>query len=198
MAVDRSVRRTGRGREGLRRTALRTARAFLCPPACRRAALPTLDPSRGAARYDDGRQSTGLQGRRPLPRRLRPQGDHPRRARDARPDVHPQGVRRRAAAGRRPHHRFAAHDRADGRADRDPGRPRRRGPLGLLQHLLHPGPRGRGHRGRPRGHPRGPRRRPGLRLEGRVAGGVLVVHGAGPDLAEHPHRWSEHDPRRRW
>ncbi len=41
---------------------------------------------------------------------------------------------------------LAAHDRADRRADRDPGRPRGRGALGLLQHLLHPG-RGRGRRG---------------------------------------------------
>lgn len=50
----------------------------------------------------------------------------------------------------------------------------------------------------PDGTPDAPMRRPGLRLEGRVAGGVLVVHGAGADLAEHPHRRSEHDPRRRW
>ncbi|MDH6489789.1 adenosylhomocysteinase [Streptomyces sp. SAI-127] len=38
---------------------------------------------------------------------------------------------------------------------------------------------------------------PGLRLEGRDPGGVLVVHGAGADLAEHPHRRPEHDPGRR-
>ena len=36
-----------------------------------------------------------LQGRRPLPRRVRPQGDPARRARDARPDGDPRGVRRR-------------------------------------------------------------------------------------------------------
>ena len=35
----------------------------------------------------------------------------------------------------------------------------------------------------PRGHPRGPAGRPGLRLEGRDAGGVLVVHPADPALA---------------
>ena len=47
-------------------------------------------------------------------------------------------------------------------------------PLGVLQHLLHPGPRRRrDRRGR---HPR-------LRLEGRDAGGVLVVHRAGAHLA---------------
>lgn len=39
--------------------------------------------------------------------------------------------------------------------------------------------------------------RPGLRLEGRDPRRVLVVHGAGPDLAEHPHRRPEHDPGRR-
>ena len=51
---------------------------------------------------------------------------------------------------------------------------RRRGPLVLLQHLLHPGPR----RGRDRRV-----RRARLRLEGRDARGVLVVHRAGPDVA---------------
>ena len=35
---------------------------------------------------DTGRQRQRLQGRRPVPRRVRPQGDRPRRARDARPD----------------------------------------------------------------------------------------------------------------
>ena len=43
-----------------------------------------------------------------------------------------------------------------------------------LQHLLHPGPRRRGHRGR---------RHPGVRLEGRDARGVLVVHRARADVA---------------
>ncbi len=37
--------------------------------------------------------------------------------------------------------------------------------------------------GRSRRHPRGPAGRPGLRLEGRDAGGVLVVHPADPGLA---------------
>ena len=54
---------------------------------------------------------------------------------------------RQPAAGRRPRHRLAAHDRADRRADRDAHRARRAGALGQLQHLLHPGPRrGRGRR----------------------------------------------------
>ena len=43
---------------------------------------------------------------------------------------------------------LAAHDGADRGADRDPGGPRRRRALGELQHLLHPGPRGRGGRRR--------------------------------------------------
>ena len=55
------------------------------------------------------------------------------------------------AARRRPDRRLAAHDDPDRRAHRDAGRARRRGPLGLLQHLLHPGPRRRGRRGRPDG-----------------------------------------------
>ena len=46
-----------------------------------------------------------LQGRRPLARRLGPQGDRDRRDRDARPDGDPRGVRARAAAARRAHRR---------------------------------------------------------------------------------------------
>ena len=118
---------------------------------------------------------------------LWPQGDRSRRARDARPDVHARRVRRRAAAQGRAHHRLAAHDDPDGRADRDAGCARRRGPLGVLQHLLDAGSRRGGHR-------RG--RHPGLRLEGRDARGVLVVHRAGAHVARR--RGPEHDPRRRW
>ena len=50
---------------------------------------------------------------------------------------------------------------------------------GQLQHLLHPGPRGRRGRGRPDGTPDGPAGRAGVRLEGRDARGVLVVHRPG-------------------
>ena len=61
-----------------------------------------------------------------------------------------------AAAGRRADHRLAAHDGADRRADRDPRRARRRGALGVLQHLLDPGPRRRRGRRRPDGHAEAP------------------------------------------
>ena len=47
------------------------------------------------------------------------------------------------AARRRAHHRLAAHDHPDRGAHRDARRARRRGALGELQHLLHPGPRRR-------------------------------------------------------
>ncbi len=57
------------------------------------------------------------------------------------------------------------------------------GPLGVLQHLLHPGPCRRRDRRRPARHPRGAGRRAGVRLEGRDARGVLVVHRKGSDLA---------------
>ena len=99
-----------------------------------------------------------LQGRRHLAGRLGPQRNLHRRARDARPDVHPQEVREGEAARRRAHHRLAAHDHSDRGADRDAGGPRRERALGELQHLLHAGPRRRRHR-------RG--RRSGVRLEGR-------------------------------
>ena len=157
------------------------AGAFLCPR--RRSAMSaaaqtsrSTSPPEEQLTNDDCRQRPGLQGRRSLPGRVRPQGDHPRRARDARPDVDPQGVRRHPAAGRRPHHGLAAHDRADRRPHRDPGRPGRRGPLGLLQHLLHPGPRGRRHRRRPERHarrtPRASRSSPGRARPWRSTGGA--------------------------
>ena len=112
------------------------------------------------------------------------------------PDGDPAGVRAGAAAARRADHRLAAHDDPDRGAHRDAGRARRRGALGVLQHLLHPGPRRRRGRGRPDRHGRRAGRRAGLRLEGRDAAGVLVVHRAGAALAGR--RRPQHDPRRRW
>ena len=64
-----------------------------------------------------------------------------------------------------------------------------------LQHLLHPGPRRRRGGGRPRGHRRRAEGRAGVRLEGRDARGVLVVHRAGAAVARR--RRPQHDPRRR-
>ncbi len=130
------------------------------------------------------------------PRRVRPPPDPSRRARDAGPDVPARRVRRQQAAVRRPHRRLPAHDRADRGAHRDPHRARCRGPLGLLQHLLHPGRGRRGHRRGPERHPRGPPGRAGLRLEGRDPRGVLGLHRADPHLARRRRR--QHDPRRRW
>ena len=141
---------------------------------------------RGAAR---------LPRRRPVAGPVRPQGDPPGRARDARPAGPARRVRRLQAARRRPHLRLAAHDDPDGRAHRDAGRARRRGALGELQHLLHPGPRRGGGRRRAPRHAGRPPGRAGLRLEGRDAGGVLVVHRADDDVAGR--RRGEHDPRRR-
>ena len=129
------------------------------------------------------------------PGRLRPQGDPARRARDARPDEDPRGVRGHPAAQGRADLRLAAHDDPDGRAHRDAHGARRRRPLVLVQHLLDPGPRRRRGRRRPRGHAGGARRRPRLRLEGRDARGVLVVHRADARLGRR--RGPEHDPRRR-
>ncbi len=53
----------------------------------------------------------------------------------------------------------------------------------LVAHFLHPGPRGRGGRGRPGRDPAGPAGGAGVRLEGRDAERVLVVHGPGAHLA---------------
>ncbi len=127
--------------------------------------------------------SPAVQGGRPHRSRVRPQGDRPGRTRDARPDGHAIRVRREPAARRRSDHRIAPHDGADGRAHRDPDRARSPGALGELQHLLHPGSRCRRGGGRSRRHRRGPQGDPRLRLEGRDARGVLVVHRAGAAVA---------------
>ncbi len=101
----------------------------------------------------------GLPRRRHLARPLGPPRDRDRRDRDARPHGHPRGVRLAPAPQGRSHHRLAPHDHPDGRPDRDAQGPRRRGPLGLVQHLLDPGSCRRRHRRR---------RHPRLRLQGRV------------------------------
>ena len=118
--------------------------------------------------------------------RVGPQGDPPGRARDARADGAARALRGEEAAGGRAHHGQPAHDGADGGADRDAGRARRRRALGVVQHLLDAGPRRRGGRRRPSGnrrHGRRPEGHAGLRLEGRDARRVLVVHGRSARLA---------------
>ena len=131
-------------------------------------------------------KTADLRGRRPCARRLGPQGDRHRRDRDARPHGDPRGIRRRAAAQGRPHHRLAAHDDPDRRPHRDAEGARRRRALGLVQHLLDAGPRRRRHR-------QGRHRR--LRGEGRVARRVLGLHP--PHLRVAGRRLHEHDPGRR-
>ena len=88
------------------------------------------------------------------------------------------------AARRRPDRRLAAHDHPDRRPHRDAGRARRRGPLGLLQHLLHPGPRRRRGRRRPRRHRRRTRRAsrssPGRARPWRSTGGAPSRSSTGP------------------
>ena len=130
------------------------------------------------------RHTDGLQGRRPQPGRLRPHRDHPRRARDARPDGDARALRRLQAARRRPDRGLAAHDDPDRGADRDAGRSGRRGALGVLQHLLHPGPRRGGRRGRPDRHRRRPRRAsrssPGRARRWRSTGGAPSRSSCGP------------------
>ena len=105
-----------------------------------------------------------------------------------------RGVRRRAAAQGRAHHRLAAHDDPDRRPDRDAGRARRRGPLGVVQHLLHPGPRRRRGRRRAGRHGRGApgsRCSPGRARRSRSTGGAPSRRS--PGRTARP----EHDPRRR-
>ena len=135
-----------------------------------------------------------LQGRRPGTGRVRPQGDPAGRARDAGPDGAAPRVLRGAAAQGRAGLGFAAHDHPDRGADRDAGGARCRGALGVVQHLLHPGPRRRRRRRRPARHRRGAQGHPGVRVEGREPRGVLVGRRADAHLAG---RAGQHDPRRR-
>ncbi len=96
-----------------------------------------------------------------------------------------------AAARRRAHHRFAAHDDPDRGADRDAAGARRRSALGVVQHLLDAGPRRR--RDRAERLP-GPRHA-GVRGQGRVARRLLGLHASHLRVARR--RLLEHDPRRR-
>ena len=91
-------------------------------------------------------------------RQARPPRDPAGRARDARSDGGAGRVRRvQPLAGARVTG-SAAHDDPDRRPDRDAGRTRRAGALGVpVQHLLHPGPRRRGDRRGPDGTPDDPK-----------------------------------------
>ena len=122
------------------------------------------------SKESDHERRSEAEGRRALhrcrhvPCRLGPQGDQDRRDRDARSDGDPRGVREDADAQGRAHHGLAAHDDPDRRARRDAAGARRRRALGLVQHLLDPGPRRRGARRD---------RHAGVRLQGRDARRLL-------------------------
>ena len=127
-----------------------------------------------------------VQSGRPRARGVRAQGNAPGRAGDARADVDSQRALQCQAAGRHAHHGQPAHDHPDGSADRDADRARRRRALGFVQHLLHPGSRRRGGRRRPAGKRRDAAEsagNAGVRVEGRVARRVLVVHQRGARVA---------------
>ena len=141
-----------------------------------------------------------LQGRRPLAGRVRPQGDHARRARDARADGDPRRVRGRPAAGGRADHGLAAHDDPDGRADRDADGARRAGALGSCNIFSTQDHAAAAVVVGPEGTPEDPQ-------------GVPVFAWKGETLEEYwwcteqALRWpdgrhrggrAEHDPRRRW
>ena len=76
---------------------------------------------------------------RHLPRRLRSQGTHPGRERDAGADVPAQEVRRLQAAQGREDRRVSPHDHPDRGPDGDAHRAGRRHHLVFLQHLLDAG-----------------------------------------------------------
>ena len=143
-------------------------------------------PSQQPAGAPDHEQSRRFRRRRPRPRRVRAQGDRHRRDRNAGPDGDAGGICRRPAAQGRPHRRLAAHDDPDRGADRDAEGARRRRALGVVQHLLDPGPRRRGDRGG---------RHAGVRDQGREPDRLLGLHP--PHLRMGRRRLPQHDPRRR-
>jgi hypothetical protein len=157
----------GRGRRGGRRGSRGTGRRH------------------GALRGED-RVRARVQGARHVAGGLRAHGAGSGGGGDAGADVVPHGVRHRAAVQGRQDHGVAAHDHPDGGADRDADGPGRGGSVVLVQHLLDAGPRGGRHCARQRG---------GVRVEGRDAAGVLVVHGEGAGLG--PRRWAGSDRGRR-
>ena len=122
----------------------------------------SIQEPNGARHFRGGRsmsaviekKPSGLPGRRHRPRRLGAPGNRHRRERDAGPDGHPRGIQ---GKGRQP----LKGARISGSLHMTiqtavlieiPRRPRRRGPLGLVQYLLDPGPCGGGDR-RPTGIP---------------------------------------------
>ena len=140
--------------------------------------------------------AAALQGEGPRPRRARPQGDPARRAGDAGPDGAARAAREREAARRRAHHGLAAHDGADGRPDRDAAStsaPTCAGCRATSSARRTP-PRPRS-RSAATGTVAEPARRRRLRLEGRDARGVLVVHQRGARVARR--RRARPDRRRR-
>ena len=141
-------------------------------------------------RYDhecrDQQKTQGFPRCRHRPGRMGPARNCDRRDRDAGPDVGPRRVRAHETARGRAHRRLPAHDDPDGGAHRIAGRARRRGPLGVLQHLLDAGPCRRRDRRR---------RHSGLRAQGRDARGVLGLRASHLRVARRQAR--QHDPRRR-
>ena len=124
-----------------------------------------------------------------------PQGDGAGRRRDARSDGASCALRRQGAARGCARDGLAPHDDPDRRADRDARRAWRRRALGVVQHLLDPGSRGGRGRCRPARDARhGERaaRHSRVRVEGRVARRLLVVHEGSARLARrlrsHAHR----------
>ena len=92
-----------------------------------------------------------------------------------------------AAAAGRAHHRLAAHDDPDRGADRDAAGARRRGALGIVQHLLDAGPRRR------RDRRRAARRCSRTRARRSTSTGTSrTASSSGRDGG-----CSQHDPRRR-
>ena len=93
-----------------------------------------------------------------------------------------QEIRERETAGGSAHYRLAAHDHSDGGADRDAGRSGRERSLGELQHLLHAGPCGGGHRRTPAFRSLPGRARLSKNTGGARTRRVSHPNGKGPEL----------------
>ena len=143
-------------------------------------------PAHDQNRHDAREQGSRLCHRRHQACGLRPQGDRDRRNRDAGPDGDAGRIRQEPAAQGRAHRRLPAHDHSDRRSHRDAEVAWRRCPLGVVQHLLDPGPCRRCDRSD---------RNARLRDQGREPQGLLGLYP--PHLRVGGRRRAEHDPRRR-
>ena len=136
--------------------------------------------------YQNCRCLYRLSGQRSLPCRLGAQGNEYCRDGDARTDGDPRGVCGIQAPQGGAYCRLASYDHPDRRADRNPRCLGGGGPLGFMQHFLHPGSCRSSHRRSGCA---------GFCIQGGVSGRILGLYPPHFRMGRRRHR--QHDSRRR-